>query len=162
MVCDWSNIEDDEGYCDAFIEEVGDESVMTNCESGLAAGRCSESQVTQKVSEGPEFLDGPDSEHGPGGPGPGEMLHLPQTHSGLDPSVRELGGTMCLPDHSADIDPGPGEYFPRLGIRLVNPVLLVNCVPDIGGECWNLEFFAECARLCFQLRFRAREVSPGR
>ena len=108
MVCDWSNIEDDEGYCDAFIEEVGDESVMTNCEAGVAAGRCSESQVTQKVSEGPEFLDGPDSEHGPGGPGPGEMLHLPHTHSGLDPSVRELGGTMCLPDHSADIDLGPG------------------------------------------------------
>ena len=25
----------------------------------IAAGRCSESQVTQKVSEGPEFLDAP-------------------------------------------------------------------------------------------------------
>ena len=124
---------------------------MTNCESGMAvddaviaAGRCSESQVMQKVSEGPEFLDGPDSEPGPGGPGSDEMLHLPRTHSGRDPSVRKLGDTMCLPDHSADIDPGPGEYFPRPSSRLVNPVLLVNCVPDLEGACWSPDFCRMC------------------
>ena len=40
--------------------------------------------------------------------------------------------TLCLSDYSGNIDPGPGECFPRLGSRLVNPVLQVNCVPDLG------------------------------
>ena len=29
-------MEDDEGYCDPFLEELGDDFVMTNCESGMA------------------------------------------------------------------------------------------------------------------------------
>ena len=57
----------------------------------IAVIGCSESRVTQKVSEGPEFLDSPDSEPGPRGPG--GLLHLPWTHSGLDSSVRELEDT---------------------------------------------------------------------
>ena len=32
---DWSDIEIDEGYCDPFREEVGGESVITSCKSGM-------------------------------------------------------------------------------------------------------------------------------
>ena len=47
-------------------------------------------------------------------------------------AVREHGDMLCLLDYSGNIDPGPGECFPRPGSRLVNLVLLVNCVPDLG------------------------------
>ena len=47
-------------------------------------------------------------------------------------AVREHGDMLCLSDYSGNIDPGPGECFPRPGSRLVNPALLVNCVPDLG------------------------------
>ena len=35
--------------------------------------------------------------------------------SGPGPPKPELVDTMRLPDFSADIDPGPGESFPRSG-----------------------------------------------
>ena len=76
----------------------------------IAVIGCSESRVTQKVSEGPEFLDGPYSEPGPG-PGPGGLLHLPRTHSGLDSSMRELEDMMCLPDHLAELPLGDNEVL---------------------------------------------------
>ena len=38
-----------------------------------------------------------------------------------------------LPDNSADIDPEHENYFPRPSSGLVNPVLLVNCIPNLGG-----------------------------
>ena len=33
--CDWSDIEDDEGYCDPFLQEAGDEYAMINCDLGM-------------------------------------------------------------------------------------------------------------------------------
>ena len=30
--CDWSDKEDDEGYCDPFLEEAGDEYASDSCD----------------------------------------------------------------------------------------------------------------------------------
>ena len=46
------------------------------------------------------------------------------TISGPGPPDPELGYTLGLPDFSVDIDPGPGESFPRSGSMLVRPVIL--------------------------------------
>ena len=101
----------------------------------IAAGRCSESQVTQKVSEGPEFLDGPDSEHGPGGPRPGRNA----------PSATDSFRT-------GPISAGAWRY----------DVLAWLTVFRTLGVPAGTRSFAECARLCYQLRIRARGVATGR
>ena len=103
-----------------FLEEAGDNYAMINCDSGMAVDDTVIAVIASSDS---------DSEPVPGDPGPGGLLHLPRTHSGLDSSVQELEDTMCLPDHLAE----HANYFPRLGSGLVSPVLLVNCVPDLGG-----------------------------
>ena len=128
---------------------------MIKCDSGMAVDEtviavigCSDSELG---------LGG-----GGGGLGPRGLLHLPRTHSGLDSSVRELEDTMCLPDHSTDIDPEHENYFPRPGSGLVNMVLLFNCVPDLGGCPRDEPGCAGRARWCYQLRIRARGVAPGR
>ena len=89
------------------------------------------------------------------------MLHLPWIHSGLDPSVRELGDTLCLPDYLADIDPGPGKYFPRPGSRLVNPILLVNCVPDLERCLLESEVLPNVPGFVINYGSGPEELPPG-
>ena len=52
--------------------------------------------------------------------------------SGPGPPEPELEETLGLPDFSADIDPVPGESFPRSGSILARPVFLDACVPGLG------------------------------
>ena len=50
----------------------------------------------------------------------------------MSPPEPELGVILKLPDFSADIDPGPREFFPGSESMLVRPVILDNSVPDPG------------------------------
>ena len=52
--------------------------------------------------------------------------------SGLGPPEPELGDTLGLLDFSADIDPGPGIFFPGPGSMSTRPVILDACAPDPG------------------------------
>ena len=52
--------------------------------------------------------------------------------SGPGPPDPELGYTLDLLDFSADIEPGPGESFPRSRSMLVRQVILDDCVLNPG------------------------------
>ena len=95
---------------------MGDDYAIIDCDSGMAE----DDTVIAVIASS-------DSKPVQGGPGPGRLLHLPRTHSGLNSSILE--DTMCLPDCSVEHE----SYFPKPGGGLVGPVLLVNCVPDLCG-----------------------------
>ena len=70
---DWSDIEVDEGYCDPFREEVGGESVITSCKSGMIV----DDAVIAAVQEHGDTLCLSDYS-GNIDPGPGECFQGPE------------------------------------------------------------------------------------
>ena len=81
--CDWSDVEDDEGYCDPFRSDVVEAIVASGCASrivaddaGVAAVVCPVTPVQLGASDGPGPSGNTESWPGHMGPELGDMLYL--------------------------------------------------------------------------------------
>ena len=123
-------MEDDEEYYDPFQTDMGEGIVTSGSASAMvadaavvAAVMCSEGHVKLRASEEPDLSDKTKS----CSESMGEMLHLPILSDIGVTNFKELSLGF-----SADIEPGPGESFPRSGSMLVWPVILDDCVLNPG------------------------------
>ena len=141
--CDWSDVEEDDGYYDPFQTGVENEIVTFGGALGMFADAavvatvmCSESHVDLWVSEGPGLFDDMETGPGPKSPAPGEVsLLLILSDIGdtdFQGPLLVFGDVPYPPVSVGGIISGSGPPEPELGDTLGLPDFSVDIDPGPG------------------------------